>query len=104
MFSKYIEIGSEIKRGVPMKQRHVPVSDNQIAMAIKIFTSTEKSPKYVTDPSCHPLGVLTVPLPVAAKGQTRQVTGSMYFGETELMFEAMDKSTGKVYKTKFDCL
>ena len=32
-------------------------------MEIEVFSSTEQSPKYTTDPSCHRRGIITVPPP-----------------------------------------
>ena len=65
-----------------------------------VYVSDDKSPKFVTDPTCERLGKLVVPLPHLRPGETLVVEESLIFGDTELLFTARDLKTGRTFETQ----
>jgi molecular chaperone DnaK (HSP70) len=104
VFSPIVDMGTRLASGESISHIHEPISDAQTSMTINIFVSTEPHPEYTTDRGCSHLGRLTIPLPPPMRGCVREVEGRMMFGDTELLFEAKDLSSGRVYKAMFDCL
>lgn len=102
VFKKYIQCDQDIRVGEAVSGRHVTIKSNQSEMLLKIFASEDPNPKYVTDNSCDYLGKVVVKLPEAK--ERLKVDVKMIFGETELMVEAKESSTGKVYSSYFDFL
>lgn len=102
VFKKYIQCDQDIRVGEAVSGRHVTIKSNQSEMLLKIFASEDPSPKYVTDNSCEYLGKVVVKLPEAK--ERLKVDVKMIFGETELMVEAKESTTGKVYSSYFDFL
>lgn len=102
VFHPYIKKGTEIKCGEYITSAHRPVSDNQKDMAIRIYISEKKDPKYIKDPDVRHLGTLKLPLPEFKPGSKRRVQGRLHFGATEVMIEA--ENEGVIYKATFDCL
>lgn len=102
VFKKYIEADQELKVGQHVSGRHVTIKKRQKEMLLKIFASEDKNPKYVTDDSCEYLGKVVVQLPEVE--DKLKVDVNMIFGETELMVEARESTTGSTYKAYFDFL
>lgn len=105
VFKKYIQCDQDIRVGEAVSGRHVTIKSNQSEMLLKIFASEDPNPKYVTDKSCEYLGKVVVKLPEAK--ERLKVDVKMIFGETELMVEAKESTTGvpgKVYSSYFDFL
>ncbi|XP_060082630.1 heat shock 70 kDa protein 12A-like [Ylistrum balloti] len=104
VFQPYIRIGTELSCDDHITSTHCPVSDEQEDMAINIYISEKKEPKYITDPDVRHLGTLRLPLPAFKPGLRRKVQGCLYFGATEVTIEAKDLETGNIHKVVFDCL
>lgn len=102
VFKKYIEVDQRVKVGEAVTGRHVTIKRNQKEMLLKIFASDQKNPGYVTDDTCEYLGKVVVKLPESE--EKLKVEVKMIFGETELMVEAKEQSTGRVYSAYFDFL
>ncbi|XP_069131145.1 heat shock 70 kDa protein 12B-like isoform X1 [Argopecten irradians] len=104
VFQPFIHKGTEIKCNECITSTHRPISDDQNDMAIHIYISQERDPKYITDPDVRHLGTLQLPLPEFKPGLPRKVLGRFHFGATEVIIEAEDIETGTLHKATFDCL
>lgn len=102
VFKKYIEAEQSLKVGEAVSGRHVTIKKRQKEMLLKIFASEDKCPRYVTDDGCEYLGKVVIQLPEVE--EKLKVDVKMIFGETELMVEANESSTGSTYKSFFDFL
>ena len=102
VFKKYIEADQDIRVGEAVSGRHVTIKSRQSEMLLKIYASEERDPKYVTDRTCEYLGKVIVKLPETE--ERLKVDVKMIFGETELMVEAKESSSGRVYSSYFDFL
>ncbi|KAJ8298485.1 hypothetical protein KUTeg_025016 [Tegillarca granosa] len=98
VFKKYIEVDQRVKVGEAVTGRHVTIKRNQKEMLLKIFASDQKNPGYVTDDTCEYLGKVVVKLPESE--EKLKVEVKMIFGETELMVEAKEQSTGPGFEKK----
>ena len=76
-----------------------PVRPQQKKLAIRIFTSSERTPVYTMEESCTELGKIVVHCPDTHRGKDRDVKVTMVYGGTELTVVAEDESTGREYKT-----
>ncbi|KAH3788755.1 hypothetical protein DPMN_166903 [Dreissena polymorpha] len=84
------------------EQRCHPSFINQTEMNCKIYTSTNKDAKYVTDEGCRKVGCITIP--VSGRGIGRAVIIRLYFGGTEIMIEGEEEATGRITSTVVDFL
>lgn len=104
VFHPYIRQGADISAQGFITSVHSPVSQQQTDMAINVYISQNKYPKYVTDPDVRHIGTLLLPLPDAHADVSRKIQGRFHFGATELVVEAVGKDSGIVHKATFDCL
>jgi len=104
VFQIYVKKGTEIKSGDVITSHHKPVSDEQTDMEIRLYVSPETSPMFVTNPNVRSLGTVTFPLPSVVPGSNREIMGRLYFGETELIFEAQDLQSRTIHKAELKCL
>ncbi|XP_063415310.1 heat shock 70 kDa protein 12B-like [Mytilus trossulus] len=102
VFKKYIEADQTLKVGEAVSGRHVTIKKRQKEMLLKIFATEDSNPKYVTDKGCEYLGKVVIQLPEV--DEKLKVDVKMIFGETELMVEAKESTTGSTYKSFFDFL
>ncbi|CAC5400644.1 unnamed protein product [Mytilus coruscus] len=104
-FSKHVEIGQSIGIDEEIEeQSYSPVSSDQTSMAIDVWTSTNKNPRYTDERGCSLHGKISVKLPDPKLGVKRNVGVKMIFGKTELEVRAIVKHTGKSTAAKFDFL
>ncbi|KAK3590671.1 hypothetical protein CHS0354_026199 [Potamilus streckersoni] len=101
VFNKFVEIGEVLETGHTISRTGIPLEVEQRKVHYHLYTSTEKSPRFVTDPSCRLLGKFSVPLPEGTTIDEKEVERSMTFGDTELMFRVKHPKTGKEFKTYF---
>ena len=102
VFKKYIEADQTLKVGEAVSGRHVTIKKRQKEMLLKIFATEDSNPRYVTDKGCEYLGKVVIQLPEV--DEKLKVDVKMIFGETELMVEAKESTTGSTYKSFFDFL
>lgn len=102
VFKKYIEADQKLKVGEAVSGRHVTIKKRQKEMLLKIFASESRNPRYVTESGCEYLGKVVIQLPEVE--EKLKVDVNMIFGETELMVEAKESSSGSTYKAFFDFL
>ena len=105
IFSKHVTKGDTLNFDeVQSEKCYQPVSEDQTAMTLKIYTSTEDDPKFVTENSCTFLGRMEVDMSDTTGGTNRNVICKMRFGGTELEVEALETNTNKVSKVKLNFL
>ncbi|KAK3584294.1 hypothetical protein CHS0354_013246 [Potamilus streckersoni] len=76
-----------------------PVDKDQTFANVEIFQSELQNPEYVTDEKCKKLGTLVIDMPDTTGGCDRDVEVTMIYGGTELGVKAIDKNTGREFKT-----
>ncbi|CAG2233354.1 unnamed protein product [Mytilus edulis] len=104
-FSKHVEIGQSVRIDEEIKEQiYSPVSSDQTSMAVNVWTSTNKNPRYTDERGCSLHGKISVELPDSKLGVCRDVGVKMIFGKTELEVKAIVKHTGKSTAAKFDFL
>ena len=105
IFSKHVTKGDTLNFDeAQSEESYQPTTADQTAMTIKIYTSTEDDPRYVTDNSCTLLGRMEVDMSDTRGGKNRNVICKMRFGGTELEVEAVETKTNKVSKCKLNFL
>ncbi|KAK3608752.1 hypothetical protein CHS0354_005841 [Potamilus streckersoni] len=77
-----------------------PHNEDQTKVPLKIYQSESQNPIYVTDKGCKKLGTLIVEMPDTTGGCNRKIEVTMIYGGTELGVKAIDKNTGKEFKTE----
>ncbi|KAL3887212.1 hypothetical protein ACJMK2_027161 [Sinanodonta woodiana] len=106
MFSKHIEIGQTVAVEDTTEQKsYFPLREDQTNVKFVIYSSTEKSPMYVTDEGCVKLGSVNVDiLDMSVPRKQRTVLVSMRCGGTEIEVTAKEKRTGQTARVKLNFL
>lgn len=103
MFDKHVEIGQPVICGESQVTRsYNPTKINQTNMTFSVFVSKDTDPVYTTDANCTKLGSLSVDL--QGSGLNRSVKVQMSFSDTELHVKAVETSTARESRAKFDFL
>ena len=104
VFELYIKKNQSISSDEPALSIHRPASAEQADMGINLYiTQNDQVPTYINDPGVRYLGRVTFPLSPYKPGKERTVEGRLYFGETELKFEARDCLSGDIHQATFQC-
>ena len=101
VFHKYMEMGQPLKVGEPMTTS-LTARPHQTTARIRVYSSTERQPAYVTDEKSSYLGEVIVNLEDSDTPSAVEV--KMTFGGTELAVETKERNTGKTIKSRFDFL
>jgi molecular chaperone DnaK (HSP70) len=104
VFFKYITMGESIESGHAVSQVFQALNSEETTLQCNVYRSTQTNPRFITDPSCQRLGILTIQLPPHTPGQTREIEETLIFGETELLCRARDLRTGRTAEVQFDLL
>lgn len=104
VFNKLVEVETEYEVGGKITEEVMPLKADMTKMAVHLYRSKHKNPKYVTDKGCENLGTITVDMPDTKRGLNRKVLVSLTFGDTELIVEGKDETTGKSVSTSLDLL
>lgn len=104
IFSKFITAGEEIPSDKRIQRTFSPVTSDQTSMSINVFASPKSNPSYTDEEGCAKVAALTVEMPVIHGGTNRNVQVAMLFGDTEIIVEALDETTGKRTTAKIDFL
>ena len=102
-FQKIVEIGSSVEVGKYMPPMSGVMNTNRTTSST-IFASTERDPKFTTDPSCTRIGKLSLG---EAPGETEEentIEKNIAFGDTEIKFTIKILNTGQVFTKILDCL
>ncbi|XP_052792382.1 heat shock 70 kDa protein 12B-like [Mya arenaria] len=104
-FDKHVQIDQEVEVGQSFDEKgYIPSRRNQRTVAVRVFTSTERNPKYVDDPGCTELGNINVDMSNIDSYEERNFVVKMIYGDTELHVEAKVLKTGEVLNASFDFL
>ncbi|KAL3878078.1 hypothetical protein ACJMK2_035710 [Sinanodonta woodiana] len=101
VFTKVVEIGEVLEVGHTVSRTGRPATINQNKASYRLYTSSEKSPQFVTDPSCRLLGTFSIPLPAGKTRDENKFEMSMIFGHTGIIFSVKCDITRKEFKTYF---
>lgn len=104
VFFKYITKGERIQSGHEVSQIFQALKPEESTLECTVYISSDDNPRYITDPSCQRLGVLTIQLPPHSPGQTIEVEETLIFGDTEILCRARDLRTGRISEVQFDLL
>lgn len=104
VFFKYITKGEQITPGHEVSQIFQALKPDETTLECTVYTSTDENPRYITDPSCQRLGILTIQLPPHSAGQTLEIEETLIFGDTEILCRARDLRTGRISEVQFDLL
>jgi len=103
-FKKVVEIGSSVEVGNDIEAPVRYILKKTGGTKLKIYTSTERNPEYVTDPSCTKVGELDLG---KSPGETKDENKTQVyfaFGDTELRVSVKMLKTGEVLTKIVDCL
>jgi len=103
-FSKVVEIGTSVEVGKDINEPDTTILCKTGSTEWQIYASTERDPKFTTDPFCTYVGTLRVE---NAPGKTQEETRAQVyfaFGDTELKVSVKLLKTGEVASSMFDCL
>lgn len=104
VFFKYITKGEQITAGHEVSQIFQALKPDETTLECTVYTSSDENPRYITDPSCQRLGILTIQLPPHTAGQTLEIEETLIFGDTEILCRARDLRTGRISEVQFDFL
>lgn len=104
VFFKYITKGEQITPGHEVSQIFQALKPDETTLECTVYTSSDENPRYITDPSCQRLGILTIQLPPHTAGQTLEIEETLIFGDTEILCRARDLRTGRISEVQFDFL
>lgn len=104
VFNKLAEIGQTFRVGSKVVTEVYPIRADLTKMPVKLYKSTEKTPRYTTDKGCTYIGQMVVDMPDTTEGMDRCVKVYLKFGETELKWEGEDLSTGTKATVSLDLL
>jgi len=72
---------------------------------VEVYESSNEYPMYtLKDKGVKRLGMLKVPMPDIAGGDSRRIKINMHFGYTELFVTASDEGTNRKAEAQFNCL
>ncbi|MEU2511105.1 Hsp70 family protein [Streptomyces syringium] len=103
-FSRYVQVGQSIPVDELVTHTFYPLCEDQKQVRFNIYSSTVKSPTYVTDPGCKLIGKLTVDLSGAMelRRSERAVRLSFVFGEVQMKVMAVVAKTGQFVTANLD--
>ena len=102
IFYKYIECDESVEHG---SVQSVPFSMGRgsTVSRVRVYSSSEKDPVFVTDEGCRQLGEMIINVG-NIEGASNRVSVGLSFGKTELTVEAREKTSGQIFRAKFDFL
>ena len=104
VFALHVMKGQDLVVGqAQTSQRYAKFDEKQITLDFEIYKSSEKNPRFVTDPGCELVGKLEVNVS-AESGKEVGILVKMIFGGTEIVVEAENEKTKKVQKTTLNLL
>jgi len=104
-FEKVLEIGKPVEVGKDIKAPSRRLLNKQGGTVFRIYASTERNPKYVTDPSCTVIGELNVYEDDPGEAlEDNEVEIYLAMGDTELTASVKILKTGKILTKSIDCL
>lgn len=96
-FSKLVAIGDLVDTAEEVTGWFVPIEGTSRQLKFDLYTSTQKDPRYVTDPGCERIGTIKVDLTTVMKYALDDRRADLYlrFGETEIKVRAVVRKSGE---------
>ncbi|XP_045169647.2 heat shock 70 kDa protein 12A-like [Mercenaria mercenaria] len=104
LFEVNVRAGDEIKLGQEYSSRFKLSEDISKATSVRVYRSTNKERKYVTDDDCKLLGKIRINSSEGKNLKDRHITVTLVFGDTELLVKVKIFETGKEFTKHIDCL
>jgi hypothetical protein len=98
-FDVFVRAGESVIVGQPFTRVYAPMSTAQTSATFRLFTSPDPKVRYTDQAKVRHMGELTLEMPGAAGGGACKVELSMDFGQTEIMVEAYDRTSGRRAQT-----
>ncbi|KAL4224274.1 hypothetical protein ACF0H5_017728 [Mactra antiquata] len=96
IFSIHVKKGQSVSLLEPQpKQVYKPAYQDQKAMSLLIYSSSNINPKYITDEGCKQIGKVEVEMSDTTGGRDRELEVSMLYGGTQVAVQAKNVTTGK---------
>ncbi|MEV6073453.1 Hsp70 family protein [Nocardia sp. NPDC052001] len=91
-FDAFVQAGEIIDLGHEVRRTYLPFDDGQATIGLRIFTSVDLEPRYVTESGCNEVGEMTVDASASLSLPTSERTSEviMTFGGTEISVRARD--------------
>jgi hypothetical protein len=104
VFHRYMQLGQPTKVGEAVSTVPMSAAKGQSLARVRVFSSKCSCPEFVTERGCSYLGEIIVNIPESEQEEGGTVDVKMTFGGTELSVEALEKKSGKSYRSRFDFL
>jgi len=103
-FEKVVEIGTSVDVGKDIKAPSALYRQKHKEENLYIYTSTDRKPEYITEPSCTKVGELKLGQATGETKDDNRVHVYFTFGDTELKATVKFLKTGKFVSGTIDCL
>ena len=103
-FEKVVEIGTSVDVGKDIKAPSTLYLQKHKEENLSIYTSTDRNPEYITEPSCTKVGELKLGQATGETKDDNRVHVYFTFGDTEIKANVKFLKTGKVVSGTIDCL
>lgn len=108
LFEKFVSVGESIRLGEVKCHEFYNTFESQdrkkMTESVRVFTSLEQSPVYVTDKTCNLLGKIDLKPPKDGWPDTIEGRIEMQFGGTEFKVRVIDEVTKNEFESSFDFL
>lgn len=95
-FKKLVEIGQTVFNFERFEEQIItPVSSEQLSVAIPIFRSLNKNPRYTDERDCFSSGTIDIKFPDPKRGINRAVGVTLYIFSSTMQVEVRDMYTGE---------
>jgi hypothetical protein len=100
-FDIFVRADEIVPQDRQVRRAYFPLFKDQNKISLKIYTTTEREPRYTTDNSCEQLGELTLDISgtLGKARSEREVEMCLTFGGTEIEARAVDQLTHKEVAT-----
>ena len=104
-FIKYVEVGDTLPINTVIgPKQYTPIKKKQQYANVKIFSSSDPNPTFVTDSNCQLIGSIAFLFKDTKGGYDRPISLKMTFGGTELAVDATEEKTGDTMMSCFEFL
>lgn len=103
-FDIFVRAGEIVGSGTEVRRNYVPLKDGFTTISIRIFTSVDSQPRYVTDSGCNEVGDMSVDMTnsILLPTADRKSEVTMTFGGTEISVRARDLKSDQDVRVTVD--
>ncbi|CAG2215186.1 unnamed protein product [Mytilus edulis] len=98
VFFKYMTKGDRITPGHEVSQNIPGSQTGRNYTGMYRLHINGRKPRYITDPSCQRLGILTIQLPPHSAGQTLEIEETRRYFDTEILFAGQEICAPEEYQ------